>query len=69
MCEAEGGNEDGGWRKERQVRLDLSLMVFCVTLRARYSAERERERGMVGERALAAAKTATCVLPSVCTVS
>lgn len=25
------------------------------------------ERGMVGERALAAAKTATCVLPAVCT--
>lgn len=25
VWEAEGGNEDGGWRKEGQVRFDLAL--------------------------------------------
>lgn len=54
-CEAEGGKEDGGWRREGRVSFDLAL---CCG-----------ERGMVGERALAAAKTATCVLPAVHTQS
>lgn len=47
-----------GWRKEGQVRLDLALGGGSARLSA-------VERGMVGERLLAAAKTATCVLPTV----
>lgn len=46
---------NGGWRKEGQVRLEL---------------RRRERRGMVGERPLAAAKTATCLCcPLCCTLS